>query len=461
MKAVLIHAAAPLLYIGAYGNEAVHTPALDRLAADSIVFDAHETDGGDAGQFLQTLLTGRHAFAARLENSPDLLTQLEKAGVTTALVSNRQTGPVGNWALVNSLPGEARMTAVVEAIADMLDRLEGFSDWLLILDLSQLEQDQTQEPALADPSAEQEIDLEEEIDFEEAILPRQWGEGMDDEGELVAPSATDIEHVPESDELAKPETETAPDDEDDEIEEESDVAPALAEEELNDPELQPLLEGQGETAAGVEDFDAFVGWLREEFEERGLWPQITLVLTGQEDSARPDGLCSAGPEHPLRPSVSRLPLIVRLPADAHAGRRVACLTQPADLSVTVSTLFGQPPAGLHGFSIVPLCEGQTQPQRLYACAVVRRDAGQGMALTTAGWKFLLLSHSEGESRRWLFRLPEDRFGLMDLYQQKVDYSDRLECCLQEYVAAADRQGPVIAPELPSEELAISTTEEGS
>ena len=46
------------------------------------------------------------------------------------------------------------------------------------------------------------------------------------------------------------------DDEDDDTpEEESDVDQPLAEEELNDPELQPLLEGQGETAAR-QDFDA-------------------------------------------------------------------------------------------------------------------------------------------------------------------------------------------------------------
>ena len=33
MKAVLIHASVPILYIGAYGNEAIQTPALDRLTA--------------------------------------------------------------------------------------------------------------------------------------------------------------------------------------------------------------------------------------------------------------------------------------------------------------------------------------------------------------------------------------------------------------------------------------------
>ena len=51
--------------------------------------------------------------------------------------------------------------------------------------------------------------------------------------------------------------------------------------------------------------------------------------------------------------------------------------------------------------------------------------------------------------------------MMDLYQQLVDFAERLESCLHEYVAAADQEGPVIAPELPSEQMVNSTTEKGS
>jgi hypothetical protein len=432
MKAVLIHAPVPILYIGAYGNEAVRTPALDRLGAEGIVFDAHETDGGDLEQFLQVLLSGRHAFAARHEDPPVLLAQLRQAGAEAILFSTRQSPPTGDWTLADSLPGETGMTPIVEAVGALLDRLADYPDWLFVFDLERVEQEEIEEAK----TEELFVEDEDESDDDTELLEESADLDVDD---------SDLENA------EKDQTGTVPDDEAEDLEAADEPAESLEDVEINDPEVQSLLEGQADATADAEDFDAFVGWLRAELEKRDLWEDTVLVFTGQGDSARPDGLCSEGPDHPLRPSLSRLPLIVRLPAQAHAGRRVAALTQPADLTATCLSWLGQPPAAIHGNSLVPLCEGQTQTSRDYTCAAVGRDAEQALAMTTTAWKYLLFSNSEGEAHHWLFRQPEDRFGRMDLYQQLLDYAERLEACLLNYVAAAKLPGPVVAPELPAEQ----------
>ena len=433
MKAVLIHASAPILYIGAYGNEAVRTPAFDRLAAEGIVFDAHETDGGRPEQFLQILLTGQPVFAARFTDPAILLTQLEQAGAATALLSTRQHVPSDAWTFADSLPGECLMTPIAEAVGAILDRLADCDDWLLVLDLDRVEQDQIDEDPEPDLGAE---DEEETLD-----LP----DGSEEDAELLSDAAE------EDLETEEDEAEVTAEEDDPASEKAEDPDETAADEEPDDPELQSLLEGQGETAADAEDLDFLIGWLRTELEERGLWEEIVLIFTGQGDSARPDGLCSAGPDHPLRPSVSRLPLILRLPAAAHAGRRVAALTQPADLTATLLSWFGQPTALTHAISLAPLCEGRTQASRNYVCAARCHGPEQALALSAPVWKYLLISNPEQETRRWLFRQPEDRFGRMDFYQQLVDYADQLETCLVNYLAAAKQEGSFVAPELPTEQ----------
>ncbi|HEV8059040.1 MAG TPA: hypothetical protein VGP68_04165 [Gemmataceae bacterium] len=436
MKAVLIHASVPILYIGAYGNEAVRTPELDWLAAEGIVFDAHETDGGGPEQFLRTLITGRHAFAARAEDSSVLLAHLKQANAAPVLFTTSQSPPSGDWTLSDSLPGEIGMTPIAEAVSSLLDRLADYSDWFFVLDLGRVEREKIEVAVSEEPPPEDEDD-------------NSPASESDDDTELLE-EAADLD-VDDSDLERVEEDQTETDDEAEDLEPAEDPAGSLDDDEINDPEVQSLLEGQAETTADAEDFDVFFGWLRAELEERGLWDDSVLIFTGQGDSARPDGLCSEGPDHPLRPSLSRLPLIVRLPAQAHSGRRVAALTQPADLTASLLSWLGQPPAAIHGNSLAHLCESRTQTSRAYTCAATRRGADQALALTTAAWKYLLLSSSEGEARRWLFRQPEDRFGRMDLYQQKLDFAERLEACLLDYVAAAKLNGPVIAPELPSDE----------
>src|SRR5258708_7415299 len=49
-------------YLGCYGNGWISTPALDRLAAEGIVFDQHLADVPDAATARRTWRDGRHHF---------------------------------------------------------------------------------------------------------------------------------------------------------------------------------------------------------------------------------------------------------------------------------------------------------------------------------------------------------------------------------------------------------------
>jgi arylsulfatase A-like enzyme len=428
MKALVIHASVPALYLGAYGNEAVRTPALDQLAARGIVFDAHETDGAAPEQFLNTFLTGRHGFGQNTEvDLPVLLDQLGRSEIPTILFSTKQERADRAWTEADCLPGETHATPILEAVADLLDRHVDRPSWLLVLDLGRLAPGEWAAPETEPPPP-----IAQQPEPEIATEPTGNIPGELEDVEFVDDEdvGDDLDDIPEAD-SAK-------------------IADELADDEIVDSEVQALLEGQAELAADVEEFDVFLQWLLGELEEHQLTEDLAIILTGQATAVRPDGLCSAGPAHPLRPSISRLPLIVQLPGDRHAGKRIATLTQPADLTASVLSLFGQEIATTQGISLASLWSGAQPARREYVCAANNTDNSQSLALTTPAWKYLRSISESGEAKHWLFRLPEDRFGMLDVYQQHLEFAERLEACAQNYLAAAREAGQVAAPALPSE-----------
>src|SRR5688572_21065223 len=60
----------PAGWLGAYGNEWVGTPNLDRLAAESVVFDRHIGDCPDADAAGRAWNTGRHQIPPLPEPNP-------------------------------------------------------------------------------------------------------------------------------------------------------------------------------------------------------------------------------------------------------------------------------------------------------------------------------------------------------------------------------------------------------
>ena len=76
-------------YLGAYGNSWIETPALDRLASQSVVFDQALVDSPQLERLYRSYWQGWHALCpAPPESRPTLAALLRQAGVTTALLTD-------------------------------------------------------------------------------------------------------------------------------------------------------------------------------------------------------------------------------------------------------------------------------------------------------------------------------------------------------------------------------------
>jgi arylsulfatase A-like enzyme len=402
-------------YLGCYGNEWVATPALDRLAAQSIVFDWHMADSLDP---LPSDWTGRYSFpgpgedAAR-EDHPThgLNALLRAAGIRFTHVgpSPRAEGAADGTALERTL--EAALVA--------LDDLRGAERWLLWAEL----------PPLVPP-----WELPE--DFRDRYFTRAPEEDSE-EGEGPPEPLLDPPGGP------------------------------------LDAEDFELWERIQLTYAGVVSYlDTSLGVF---LEELGRLPEEPLlILTARRGLALGEhGIL--GDERPwLHDEVIHLPLIVRLPGGAEAGRRIAALTQPADLYATLLETFGLPvPETAHGRSLWPLLRGEAEQVRPYACAGWERGGAVEWALRTPAWGFLLpvlVPPGDRPREPHLYVKPDDRWEVNDVRQHHLELVDHLEGVLRGFVAAARRPGPLAAPALRDVEAELAqvpaapgpkSTQEGS
>src|SRR5213593_4186421 len=146
-------------YLGCYGSEWISTPALDRLAADGVIFDQHLADVPEASAARRAWRSGRYqlpaldreddmgqeASAPRPEG-PDLIEELRRHGVHTVLVADGSRPLPEDFAagwdhveVVRSLAGEATfLEQTLEAARAALGQFAGLDPWLLWVDVATL-----------------------------------------------------------------------------------------------------------------------------------------------------------------------------------------------------------------------------------------------------------------------------------------------------------------------------------
>src|SRR5262249_32075934 len=284
-------------YLGTYGCDWVATPTVDQLAAEGIVFDQHYADCPETSAAHRVWFSGRYTIPSNsISSSPDLLTPqlgqlLRSQGITTCLVTADETqsiAPAKFWDCVEPLPPAEEGTPLertLEAVVTALDQLAEVEHWLLWAEL----------PALLPPWK-----------VPDEFLNRYF----------------------------RPEPE-------EEVEDEEPLTPLLA------PEQGPIdIEDhfttqrlQNTYAAVVTYLDTGLGLVGQELRERRLLDELTLLLT--TDRGLPLGEHGILGDHRpwLHEELIHLPLIVRLPGTAEAGRRIAALTQPVDLLPTLLETF--------------------------------------------------------------------------------------------------------------------------
>ena len=115
-------------YLGCYGNEWIRTPSLDRLASQSVVFDQHLADRPESAGFCRSWQTGQYSLP---DPSRDQDAQSPPPCTLDRLLS--EGGVVSRW--ITGL----RASEAAEKVRAMLDDPASGDQWLLRVDLDDLE----------------------------------------------------------------------------------------------------------------------------------------------------------------------------------------------------------------------------------------------------------------------------------------------------------------------------------
>lgn len=401
----------PAGWLGAYGNEWVGTPNLDRLAAEAVVFDRHISDCPHPDAARATWLSGTHQFRSGVLPLGSRLTEaLRGAGGRTVLVRANHPdtdGPAPFYAgwdeVFDARPDPADnspLDALTRSLPQVLDRLQAEPRWLLWVETDRLippwnVPQEVFEAYIEDPDEEE----EDEDETEEAEDEKEEGEQPDEPTEPVTPFA---------------DPPTGP----------FDTSDLAAWEWLHRT-----------FAAVVTALDAELGRVFEMLRTRGLDQTAAWLVTS--DFGYPLGEHGqVGLHRPwLHEELVHLPLVLRLPGAAEAGRRVWAFTQPADLTPTLLDLYGviPLPSDFRGFNLLPLAHGQAEKVRDEACSGLELNGAAELAIRTDEWALLLpvAAHPDDPPREpRLFEKPDDRWEVNDLRPRNIERADELEALLR-------------------------------
>ncbi len=455
MKALVISVRGfHLGYLGCYGNEWIATLALDRLAADGVVFDQHIADVPEP-------CAARRAWRPLPEDFPAGWDHVE---------------------VIRSLTNEAKfLEQTLEAARVALKRLARADQWLLWVDLATLlppwevpaefSDPYFQELEDEEPAEDGAEDTEEDEEPEEAESEEEAFAG-EEEFEAVSDEAAEEEFFDEEFSEVEPDEPSEPpsaveeeEDEDEPLTPWFDPSPGF----LNTEDDTDFLRLQSSHAAAVSFVDAAVDALLFELAGLGLADDCLVVLTSDHGQALGEhGV--VGPHRPwLHEELIHVPLLLRLPASlAGTGEsknlRVSALTQPPDLMPTLLAAFGIAcPEQTQGHNLLPLARAEASKVRDYACSGLRQGEASEWCLRAPDWAFLLPGESvpgDPPRERQLYVKPDDRWEVNDVLQHHLERADAFEQTLKEFVAASRRQGPFAPPALRDVELEGAVKEPG-
>jgi arylsulfatase A-like enzyme len=396
--------------LGCYGNSWIFTPALDALAAEGIVFDQHFADNPEPAGARRAWRSGRYHFppnqqTAHSDIRPDLLASLRQQKIHTCLILDDSCLSPAEFSIgwdrierVRATEGEMSLDAVLEAAGAALEQLERRDNWLLWIDVASLLPPWIDVPAEIQEAYFSEDAEGEDEDDEEA--------NEDEEGEGSEP-LTRFTELPTAGPI--------------------------------DPGDEHLyLSLQTSYAAAVSSIDAGIGQLLQALNGLEGGADILLIVTTDHgQNLGEHGIIGSYPPW-LHDELIHLPLLLRLPGAAEAGRRVSALTQAVDLAPTLADWFQAPLADAHGRSLLPLAHSEVELIRPYAYVALQVDEAIEYALRTPEWAFLLPikpGADDAERSPQLYVKPDDRWEVNNVLQHHLDLAEQLERTLRDFAAA--------------------------
>ncbi|MCE9554477.1 MAG: sulfatase-like hydrolase/transferase [Planctomycetes bacterium] len=412
---VLVIDRLPAHLVGAYGNAWIRTPALDALAAESLLFEIATIDSPRLDLLYRSFWRGVHAarpVGVDDKSSPDLPSLLRGCGIRSLLVTDEPE--------VAELPLKAQF--------DELVRIDG-----------------SDEPATA-----------ESVEFTQ--LGRYFAAAADVIESATAPSLVWLH----SQGLAGPWD--AP----------LELRNFYADEE--DPDPPTLVEPPNRMLAADHDPDerlgvsqaasgqitaldeCLEGWLSA-IDERLRGQETLLIVMGARGFPLGEHLRVGPCDEALYEELVHVPLLIRVPQSL-SPLRTPALAQSADLFATLLDWFGcldQRPGGqvdprIGSASLLPLVANPTQTLRDRALTIVPGVAANQWTLRTSAWylRHSIATEPAEEPRLELYVKPDDRFEVSDVARRCGEIVEELAAAGVEMLQAAGSgaTGESIAP-LPS------------
>jgi hypothetical protein len=372
-------------YLGAYGNAWIETPALDRLASQSLVFDRALADSPQLNGLYRSYWQGWHAMCpAPPASRPSLAGLLREAGIGTALltdepqIARHPLAPDFDELIEIDPPWQPQTADAMERthfarcfmqIIKWLEAARGpFVLWCHLSGLG--------------------------TTWDAPLMFRQ---GYCEEGDPPPPEGADV-----------PERMLAPD---------------------HDPDE---LLGIAQSYAGqVTLLDTCLGALLEFLDGTSVGPlgrETLLTLCSSRGfplgEHRRVGPC----DDALFGELVQTPWMMRFPDSAAAAARSQTLVEPADLWATLLQWWGvdAPPHSPTAASLLPIVRGQSDMLRDRLCIL---GSAAERAIRTPAWYFRAAAEPE------LFAKPDDRWEVNDVVSRCREVVECLQDAMLQYELA--------------------------
>ncbi|KIX11229.1 sulfatase [Dethiosulfatarculus sandiegensis] len=417
-------------YVGAYGNDWIKTPNMDRLASEGTMFEYCYSEGLPTVPTRTTFFTGRYTFPfrgwQRIEPKDVLLAEtLWNKGVDTAMITD-----------VYHLH---KPSMAFERGFDYTEHVRGHEGdpWIVDPDVDVSERlEQVHKSHGNDRSVKAQIEQylknvswwEGEEDTFVARVMRSGAEWLDRRKSDERPFLLWLDCFDPHEPWDPPEPYrslyTDPEYKGKDI---IQPIPGPVEGYLTEDELENI---KNLYAGKITLCDKWLGYILDKLEEKGILDDTMVIFT--TDHGEPFGehgyLKKAQPG--LYDTLARIPLIVRHPKGLGAGKKVKALVETTEIFPTVLDAFGvKKPPKAHGESLIPLMAGEKDKIRDYAYMGYYK---QSWRISDHKWSFHLYLAKGKESE--LYDLEADPKQTKNVIAEHPEKARELELELRRFVS---------------------------